>query len=50
MVLSCLVDGCVDAQEEDDDELGSKLFSHFLGNITYTYYCLHHYVILDMFL
>ena len=30
MVVSCSVDGCVDAQEEDCDELSSKLSSHFL--------------------
>ena len=32
MVLSCLVDGCVDAQEEDD-ELGSKSSSHFFETL-----------------
>ena len=35
MVLSCLVDGCVDAQEEDGDALGSKSSICFLGNYTY---------------
>ena len=34
MVLSCLVDGCVDAQGEDGNELGgSKSSSHFLGKL-----------------
>ena len=35
MVLSCFVDGCAYAQEEDGDELGNKSSSHCLVNFTY---------------
>ena len=45
MVLSCLVDGSVYAQEEDGNELGSTFSSHFLGNFTYLLILYHSAII-----